>query len=261
MSTQVMSQTSVINFAVCGDVRSGSSVIQSAISNLRGAVCHCNLLHEDERVRIAEHERYFGPSAVPEWYQPELFSPWQYINHQVYDNPKNGEKSVGLRLPYNRVHALELYDLLHDRCIEGDFGLVHVVRNPVACYVSLQQAKMTGVWSRSLDDKAKSDIPPPVVIVPADLVQFVRQHAAIRGKLERACDDVLVVHYRDLLLNFQPTMAKVFDFIEIETRERAMPSCRRLRNRSMRERISNFDELKSVLPHDVRYELVSEDLC
>jgi hypothetical protein len=72
---------------------------------------------------------------------------------------------------------------------------------------------------------------------------------------------VLVVHYRDLLMNFQQTMAKVFDFIEIDTRERAMPSCRRLRNRSMRERISNFEELKSVLPHDVRYELVSEDLC
>ncbi len=117
------------------------------------------------------------------------------------------------------------------------------------------------MWVRSLDDKTRSDIPAPVVVVPSELVQFVRQHAAIRGKLERACDDVLVVHYRDLLMNFQPTMAKVFDFIEVATSERAMPSCRRLRNRSMRERISNFDELKSVLPPDARHELLAEDLC
>ena len=261
MDSATMSATNVFNFAVCGNVRSGSAVVQSAISNLKHAICHENLLHADEKIRSAEHESYFGSSDLPEWYNREVCSPWQYINHQVFDNPKNDEKAIGLRISYPQLHSLELYDLLHDKCAEGDFGLVHVVRNPVACFVSLQQARSTNVWSRPLNDRAISHIPSPVVIVPSELVDFVRQHEAVKGKVERACDDKLVVKYVDLLFDFQATMAKVVDFIELPPALQLVPMCRRLRNRSMRERISNFHELQVVLPADVRSELLAEDCC
>jgi hypothetical protein len=259
LQDSTMSRTQTINFVVTGDVRSGSSVVQSSLNKVRGVVCHQNLLHEDENVRRKEHEDYYGASAVPEWFQT-LGSPWQYVNHQIFDNPQREEEAIGLRLPYNRIRAFQLYDLIHDRCMEGDFGLVHVQRNPVACYVSYMQAKATGIWSRLLNDAPQSMIPPPVQLDPAALTAFVRNHTSIRGKLEASCDDVLVVQYRDLVRDFRLTMSKVLDFIELPANTLVIPAYRRLRNRSMRERISNFDALKANVQPDVREMLLSGDL-
>lgn len=254
-----MTHTAVFNFVLCGGLRAGTGIVQAAIAGLPGVACHQNLLHADEAVRKAEHEQYFGSDdALSEWYKPDT-SPWQYLNHQVFDCPQHDERIVGVRIPYDRMHALELYDLLHARCLEGDFGIVHVVRNPVACYVSQQQALRTGIWSQPISQAASANFPAPLDIRPDHLTEYVRRHNAVRGKVEQACDDVLVVQYVDLLREFQATMAKVLDFIEVPPQARIPSMCRRLRNRDMRQRIANYDTLLCKLPWDVRQELVAED--
>lgn len=262
----------VLNFVVVGDVRSGSSVVQSSICN-RGSVviCHADLLHDEQdqekatAVRRAAHEAYFGaskdPERLPEWFVAGETVPAQYINHMVLDNPRNGESAVGLRVLYPTVQKWELHELFEARCREGDFCLIHVERNPVACFVSLKQAERTGVWSRGWNDRRQAIAPMPVTVDAGELTDFCRVHSATKGKIRAACTDALTVAYRSLLLDYQGTMRTIFDFLELSpSDEPAMPSSRRLKNRDIQGRVSNFAKLRSEVPSDVKSLMDGEDL-
>lgn len=257
-------ESTLVNFAVVGEVRSGSAIVQGTLNAIDGAVCHANLFHVDDSVRRACHEGYFGPShddVKPEWFVFGDTNPFQYINHRVLDNPLNGEKVVGLRITYDVIRRFELYDLFHDRCMEGDFCLIHVVRNPVACFVSQKQAEKTGVWVRDDFDAATSYVPMAISIDPEELTRFVRDWVSTSGKINTSCDDKLVIEYRDLALDYQRVMRKVIDFVELP--DPLVPvnmPFRRLRNKSMRERIFNFNHLRAAVPSDVRSFMDAKDL-
>lgn len=255
-----MRDTDVLNFIVAGQARSGTAVVQSAIANAAGAVCHANLFHEDKRVRKACHESYFGESKMPEFFIPDMESPHRYLAHSVFDRNKHNEHAVGARIPYEPLERLDLFDFIHERYVEGDFCVVHVVRNPVSCYISLKQAETTKVWQRSLNDKPDSYIPQSVHVNVPEMVAFVRRHEAVQTRLRVACPDAMLVTYKEVLYEFQKTMRAVFDFLELKANRQAVPGSRRLRNRSMRERISNFDYVRASVPHDVRQFMDADDL-
>lgn len=255
----------VVNFMVVGDVRSGTRVVASAAGNRPGAVCHIDLFHDDESVRRAAHEDYFGQCVgsqrPPEWFVPGEVSPHQYVGRAVLDNPLRGEQAVGLRVLYPVLRRLELYDYVEERCREGDFCVVHVRRNPVACLVSRRQAEQSGVWWRGGNDYPQTSSPVAVRLDPAEVVEFCRAHMATAGKVSAACDDTLDVAYHDLFRDFQAVMRRVFDFLELpDSEEPAVASCRRLRNRTIHERVSNWEALCREVPQEVRTLLDAEDL-
>ena len=140
------------NFVLTGEVRSGAGVILSSINNRGGAVCYSDLFHQNSETRRQAHERYFGackdPVRTPEWYVEGETNPWQYINHTVLA-PKDGLVGVGFYIPYRAVRKLELYDLFEEKAREGGFSVIQVIRNPVACFVSLKQAEQSGMWTRA----------------------------------------------------------------------------------------------------------------
>jgi hypothetical protein len=254
----------LLNFVVVGDVRAGTSAVQGGLRDRPGVVCHDNLLHPDDATRRAAHEGYFGQSAnpgrLPEWFVGDLVSPWQYLTHVVFDNPLRGEQAVGLRIWYPEVARWELWELFERRCREGDFCLVHVTRNPAVCLVSLLQARKSGLWSRGPNEPSAGS-PCPVRVEADELAAFCRSHQAVRDKIRRSCDDVLEVPYKDLFQNYQAVMHRVFDFLELpESDVPVSANCRRLRNRSVRDRLSNFDSLYREAPSDVRQLLGAEDL-
>lgn len=255
----------LLNYMVIGEVRSGSTVVQSSLCNRSGAVCHGELLHPSEDVRREAHEAYFGlaknPQKLPEWFKEGEISPWQYINHTILDNPKKGECAVGFRLMYPQVHKWELYDLFETRCREGDFCIVHVVRNPIACFVSLKQAEKSGKWARSWNSDGSDRCPSPVSLDASELVEFCRVHASIQGKIRAACSDLLEITYLEMFLDYQGVMRKVFEFLELpDSEEPAVATCKRLRNRPVRQRIVNWDRLRKEVPSDVQKLFDSEDL-
>lgn len=263
--TSLCVETSVVNFVVAGEVRSGSAIVQSTIDSLPNAVCHANLFHADESIRRACHEDYFGPSRdpkkLPEWFVFGETNPYQYVNHRVLDNPLNNERAVGLRITYDMIRRYELYDLFHERWMEGDFCLIHVVRNPVACFVSLKQAEKTGIWRRGLNDGPSSYLPMAVSVDPEELTTFVRNWISVHGKIEASCEDRLVIRYKELFLNFQKTIRRVIDFLELpDPLMPVAPTTKRLRNNCMRARISNFSRLRFEVPPDVRAFIDAKDL-
>lgn len=254
----------LLNFVVLGDARSGTSVVQSSLNNRRGAVCHADLFHVLPKVRQAAHENYFGPCAdpvnSPEWFIDGITNPVQYITRQVFDNPRNGENSIGLRLFYDVVRRWELFELFDARCREGDFCMVHVVRNPVACFVSNEQAKRTNLFVQDSSIRTLNSFPVAVTIEVADLVAFCQENVANRHKLKAACDDCLEINYYDLFVDYQRTMHKVFDFLELPYSEAAaIPGCRRLRNWPMTGRIANLRQLRAEAPAYIRELLDAED--
>jgi LPS sulfotransferase NodH len=252
------------NFVVVGEVRSGTTIIQSALSATAGAVCHADLLHKREKTRKRSHERYFGPTAGADGhphFDPAVHSPYQYLLRDVFECARYGEHSVGVRLHYPALKRHDLFDLLEERARLGSFAVVHVQRNPVACYVSLLQAERTKVWARGALDPADEPMPPAVSLDPQELTQFVRAHYATRQKVDRACGDRLVVPYQDLFRDPGQVLGQVLEFVEVSPGlVPPRPACRRLLNRPIRARILNFDRLKAQVPHDVAAFLDAPDL-
>jgi hypothetical protein len=65
--------------------------------------------------------------------------------------------------------------------------------------------------------------PAPIRLDPAELTEFCRTYEATRGKVKAACDDALEVRYADLLMHYQDTMQKVFEFLELPPRPEMAP--------------------------------------
>lgn len=256
-SGAAVAQEAALNFVVAGEWRSGAAVLQGALNRVPGMICHGDLCFseygspgEQEERRLREHADYFRGDAGG---LHEGGNPTAYLNGAVFDRPMAGESHVGVKLLYPFIERHQLYDLLQERWRDGDFCVVHVVRNPVACLVSARQAARWGVWRSfaSSPDRGQ-DVPPPVSLDPDEVVQFARRWEATLRKIRASCPDALEVRYRDLVQHWQPTLRGVFEFLEVEAEEVPEPALRRLKNRTPRERIFNFDALRAALPSDVR---------
>lgn len=252
--------STLLNFVVVGERRSGTAVVSSALNQTPGVVCHADLLfaeygtpQEQDATRRSAHEAYYGPGTdkLREWFNPES-NAYRYLTDQVFDNPREGEARVGVRMLYPFIDRFDLYELLEERCREGDFCLVHVVRNPIACLVSARQADRSGVWRRQASDREAPRCPPPLSLDPAEVVEHVRRHEAILRKVRACCDDRLEVAYRDLVFSFDSALSGVFEFLELPQQRIPRPTLKRLRNHDMRARISNYAALRAELPTDVR---------
>jgi hypothetical protein len=254
--------TRVWNYVLAGSVRAGTSAVASSVNNYGGAICHVGLFDKDVEVRKRAFEDYFGESSdgTPEYYVEGETNPWQFINSRVLDNPQRGETAVGVSLAYDTLHRFDLYDLLHERGRAGDFSVVHVVRNPVACFISLKQAEHSGQWVRTWNGAEAPFMPSPLRIIPEELVAFCSAHETVCAKVRAACEDRLEVQYRDLCENFQGVMAEVFEFLELPPKPvLAKPAYRRLKNRPMLDRVTNWAEVRLDVSTYIKRLIESDD--
>ena len=249
-----------LNFVVTGELRSGTAVIQSTLDALVDVACYGNLLNVVPEIAEEEHSIHFGKTAkthgVIDYYWHKITNPYQYLD-AVFHRTKTLEKAaIGVRVTYDVVSSMQLYDLFRQRTNAGDFCLIHVVRNPIACFVSLKQAQVSGVCFQSTTQLVDSPIPPAVIIDVEELVEFVRTWVSTYAKVKASCvapDSYLEIPYRDVVLNFQSTMHRVTRFLERPDRVLPIrPATRRLRNRTLRKRIQSFALLRLSLPNDVK---------
>jgi hypothetical protein len=248
-----LAASTVLSFACIGQIRSGTSVVQSSISTSPQAHCHANLLHPNEDVRKACHHDYFGKPRSQQF--PEHLScgdnPYRYLRATVLGQPLYGEHAIGFRAAYPEVRRLELADLLG-----GCTHVIHVVRNPVACLISQKQAEATHIWSSPRASMAgvgnNGRIPAPVRLDPEEVTAFVREHEAaaryVRGSCRQACD----ISYESLFLSYRTTMRRLFAMLDIPFDHAVYPGTVRLRNRPFAERLSNRQELLASVPTDIK---------
>jgi hypothetical protein len=251
-----------LNFVVTGQVRCGGSVVQTSVTSHPSATCHVDLLHEDLIRRKKNHEDYFGESTnpdAPDWCCPGAMSAEQYLTTRVFDHNKFDELAVGTKLLYSHLSGHDLWEYFNHWCRKGDFCVIHVKRNPVACYVSLKQAQKSGVWHEDINRDGNHVQPRPIEANVKELTEFVRWHQAYEAKVNSMCDDRLEIEYRELFLNYHTVMAEVFDFLSLDRFPDVVPGVRRLKNRNIQARMSNFNTTRLAVPYDVR-EFFDNDL-
>jgi len=244
-----------LNFMVAGNQQCGYGLLQASLAAHPEIVCHGDVLHAEEAVRKREHEEYFGDSGkVPDWYVPSYLSMEQYLNNKIFDNTLFEEKAVGVKVGYTQFIEQDLWDYTIGKCRQGDFCLVHVHRNPVACFVDLM---------RSSDWDASDELPisqHSVSVNSRALTDFVREHLAASLKIDRLCDDRAVIPYHELILDFRGTIEKLFKYLGIRYSSACIPNLRRVRQRDVRSAIRNWSQVLKEVPSDVRGELMSSTL-
>lgn len=246
-----------LRYVVVGEDRCGSSAVATALAATGVAVCHVDPLHADESVRACCHGAYFDECVDPLW----CSSAYRYLLHGVFarGGARRGEHAVGLRLSYRQLVAHDLFDLFEELA-RGPvpFRVVHVVRNPAACYVSYKQARASGLWGVPREDPPNRYYPPAVRVDPLQVTRYVRNSIALRRKLDAGLGRaVLRVPYRRLWADHAGAMAAVHEHLGLAATP-AKSAYRRLRNRPLAGRVSNCAELFRCLPPDVR-EVVFED--
>jgi len=235
----------ILNFVLVGNCGSGHHFLRSSLNAHPAMVCHADLLSSDESTRKQEHEHYFGASGkFPDWYQPHILSMEQYLNNKIFDNNLHNEKAIGVCIDYQTLYDGDLWEYLDQKCRQGDFCLIHVVRNPVACFVA-QNAKSNAANSIKFGDSVNC------TVNKEKLIKFVRNHIAAEMKVNQVFTDKVVLDYHELLLDFKGTIENVFSFLGIPFSSACIPNRKNKKVREVANTITNYSMLESELPLDV----------
>lgn len=233
-----------LNFMLVGNYHSGYGLLQASLMAHPQIVCHGEVFHSDDAVRRSEHEQYFGISngKFSDHFVPTTLSAEQYLNNKIFDNTLHEERAVGVKVPYEALRSYDLWDYVDQKSRSGDFCVVHVRRNPVACFIARQQ-------NLGLDAPFAGG---PVYIEPETLTEFCRHHVSAAGKIERYCTDRAVISYHELLLDFRAVLERLFEFLELEFSPACIPNRRRVQRRDIRHRVANLRDIRDKVPPDVR---------
>jgi hypothetical protein len=234
-----------LNYVLVGDYHSGYGLLQNSLAVHPQMICHGELLHKDEKVRQAEHEAYFGPSGrLADHFIPTQLSVEQYLNNKIFDNTLCREKAVGVKLNYECIRDYDLWEYLDQKTRKGDFCLLNVERNPVACFVAWKYSQGKDRLSRTRHA--------PVFVEPQELTKFVRDHLATVAKLRQLGTDRLDIKYTELLLDFRGVLQKVCNFLEISYSHACIPNQKRVKRQNVRDRVANWANLQFTVPGDVQ---------
>lgn len=239
-------QPEKLNFMVAGNVHSGYGLLQAALAAHPSIVCHGDVLHEDDKIRKREHEAYFGPCGkVADHFVPTHLSLEQYLNNKIFDNTLHNEKAVGVKIGYKNMLQYDLWEYIDQKYRCGDFCILHVMRNPVACFASWKQRQgLDGLASQLATTK-------PIYLDPAELTAFVRDHVSAMMKINRLCPDRVVVPYHELLLNFRNVLERIFTFLEIPFSPACIPNRQKVWRKDVKARIANWIQVRENVPPDV----------
>ena len=236
---------STLNFMVVGPSCSGYGLLQSALNAHTQIVCHGDVLHPNSVIRKAEHEKYFGESGkIPDWFVQNHISVEQYLNNKIFDNTLNGEKAVGVKVNYQYFPDYDLWDYTNQKYRKGDFCLVHVTRNPVACYVALKKREKRATT---------------LFVDPAELTSFVRFQEAMQKKINTVSSDRIIIPFHEFVLGYKRVMTKLFDYLELSY-ESCIPEAPIVTKSDSLRGISNLKELRMLLPMDVKAYLDAPNL-
>lgn len=241
-----------LRYVVVGESRSGMIAVADVLNNHRQATCFIDLFERKAETRKKAHESYFGESCAslaPGWFclGDEQLENGLYTNPReyIYRVLTNGDANVvGLCVPYKLVYRYELCELFAELAAVGDFCMLHVIRNPLECLVSLLQAEQTGVWRSTQVKSSKNLIHMPVQPLATEVEQFIEQHLFVRDKLSKCMTDGVEIHYPDLQVLFQAVCRRLFEFLELPS-QRGVCKVHRLVDEPMWRRVSSLDYLKN----------------
>ncbi len=254
------STVTTLNFAIVGSVRSGLSLLGEALGQEAELVFHRDVvsdspglsLPELEAKRAAAHCNYFGGFHDDfDWYATAKISLNRYLGEKIFDNPQQGETHVGVAIPYSLWLTAELEPYVREW--KNRVCWLHLVRNPVASFVSLQR------HLRAKTSNTPDELELGLFIDAEQLVPFVREWAVAYRQVERSCEDRLVIPFHELLFAYHRVRPAVWSFLDLPSDSfQGFPAAKAYVPVT-RKIISNFTSLRRDLPSDVLSFLQADD--
>ena len=250
-------KTQCLNFVLIGEVRAGTYPLHTALAATPSIAAHAHLLHNNVQTRTKAYTSYFKSHGVP--FNPDDSSAHHFLKNRIFDRPLHAETIIGVRITYDQMLKHDLFDFLKEQTNEGDFCVIHVERNPLACFVSKKQAEASlSYYQTSRGTSGK--VPNKIWLDGEDLTDFTRDHSRVRDKVNAICHDVCRIQYQNLYFNFDAVMTTVLSFLEIPETPIHQPTAHRLPNNTMAERVFQLDKILAELPDDVRGDIMARDL-
>jgi hypothetical protein len=238
--------TKILNVVVLGNDCSGYGLIQQALARHEKAVFHSDLFHHNENIRKQLHESYFGKTDnVKDWYVPDSISASHYLSNKIFDNALYDEAVVGLRVNYNTFLKHELDEFFRQRCRTGSLCMVHVHRNPVACFIAKEQKRLKTRNSIYIDYK--------------ELTDFVRKHHVATLKLQDVFEDYIEFAFHEVLLDYTHAVQSACQFLELPFSPDLVDPGLLAYHHSTRYSVVNWKELLTKCDSEVRAQLESPD--
>jgi len=236
-----------LNYILAGNTGSGFELLRTVLAIHPDMVCHGDVLSDNGVARKQNHEDYFGDSGkVPDWFLPTCLSAEQYLNNKLFDNTRRGESAVGVQVSYWQLQKYDMWEYVINKCRQGDFCLVHVKRNPVACFIDAKRG--VNHESDQIDNLFFN-------IDPAELTQFVRKHLAFELKVDRLCCDRAVILYEELIIDLRNMLKKLMKHLGVDYSPSCIPNMRMAIGRDIRSHVQNWKTLTRSLPNDVLHQL------
>lgn len=245
-------QQDYVKFIILGRGRSGSNWLRTLLNS------HPNVVAFGELFNNSSYRRRNIGWAVP-GYRPTTAqlnlreqNPIEFIRKEIFAPMPVSVRAVGFKLFYYHART-------DDRKIVWDYlksleprVLQLKRRNLLAVYLSRVIADETRQWSGAVQDSTGKGYE----LDYDECVRFFEQITRHEKEFSDFFPGTLTVCYEDMLADFESEMRRVLDYLGVRHASLASP-LQRQRKRTLRETITNFEELKerfSDTPYEVFFE-------
>ncbi|MEA2764342.1 MAG: hypothetical protein QOK07_746 [Gemmatimonadaceae bacterium] len=228
-------------FVILNAARTGSNYLCAVLNSHPEILCHHEIFNPHV-VGVARHLQVSGFQLGT--IEERDREPVSFLQ-RVWQTDM-GHRCIGFKLCW-RQHEVAF------RTVLADAGVRKIVlkrRNRVKTFVSLLRARQTGEWVLYDDDATESQNVRIHVDYPDLLsnIEFNEQYyAEIESALSQTAQTSLTLFYEDFLA--EPTLVRGLEFLGVSPLDPAsLQGCtRKLAPRSLRDVVSNFEELSSAL--------------
>ena len=241
-----------IRFAVLGEARSGTTLLDTLINSHPDAVCCGEILNdvdiaEGRPIRWPHRLRPFADELDVDWEELRGRDPVAFLTAIGELGDRAGCRAVGFKLLYG--HAWERQFVFEWLASIQTFRWIHVVRrNHLRRFLSLCRAQRSGRWTKQAGASGATE-PDRMAPIHMDWDECVESFESRRGMEQFARDGlagsaVLDLEFETMTADVPATAARLLDFLGLPDRPLAT-SLRRQATDSLRDAIANYDELRA----------------
>lgn len=199
-------------FVIVGHGRTGSSLMVEALRQHANIWCYYEVFKNSGK-RPKVHGKRYSDGQDAE----------QFSREQIFRSPNEFDRdTVGFKLFFNHARrdreGAKLWDML---AREREIKIILMSRvNLFDCYVSYERSKRSDAWRAKTASDVPRDYLEPLNVDVSHVQRFFESHLAGIELVRRTLTGhpILEVMYEEISAGLQPTMDRVFQFLQV-------PSC------------------------------------
>lgn len=239
-----------IRFVIISQVRTGSMLIKEMLNAHTRAMCLNEIFQEKHERRLRWHRHHFHDDhcflSLVEGHGYN--DPADYLRFKLWPLGE-GVHALGFKLLYSQATRWRLWEYLQQYT---DIGVIHIIRNPIASFVSLCEARATNLWHSYTDKRIRVVPLSPRHLEPSDVLSFIEETMRGRTMVAGLPNRKFLIRYGDLLRNLDRTIAKVYRTVDLRYEQVEVPMMK-TRTATVEQRIANLHQVCAHLPRKYRH--------